>query len=112
MTEKGDVSMYNNNPYINYGNIQPTFQPAQQKQKVLRVNGENGARSLQLAPGSDALVLDETAPLVWLVQTDDAGYKTVTAYDITPHHTEPEQSLADRLDAIDARLKKLEEEFA
>ena len=74
-------------------------------QQIIRVNGENGARAYQMAPNSSVLLLDENAPLVWLAQTDGAGYKTVTAYEIKPHT--PEQPLD--LGAIMERLEKLEE---
>jgi len=38
-----------------------------------------------MAPNSDALVLDETAPMIWYAQTDGTGYLTVTPFDISPH---------------------------
>ena len=69
------------------------------------MNGENGARAFQLAPNCSALLLDENNPLVWLVQTDGAGYKTVSPYKISPYQPAPPIDLND----IDARLKKLEE---
>ena len=113
--------MYNNNPYLNTNpyipnyNFQQPIAPPQQKVKIVRVNGENGARAYQLPPGSEALVLDETAAIVWLVQTDDAGYKTVTPYDVLPHQqkTEPDaKEIGSRIDSIDQRLKKIEEALA
>ena len=51
--------------------------PQATKQEVIKVNGKNGANAFQLAPDSSALLLDTSAPLVWLVQTDGAGYKTL-----------------------------------
>ena len=41
----------------------------QQRMEIVRVNGENGARAYQMPPSSNALLLDEANPLVWLVQT-------------------------------------------
>ena len=61
-------------------------QPAQQQ--VVRVNGDNGARAYQMGANSSALLLDESGTMVWLVTSDGAGYKTVSAYDITPHQAE------------------------
>ena len=75
--------------------MQPQAQPFQawgqspQRQEIIRVNGENGARAYQMAPNSSALLLDESAPLVWLVQTDGAGYKTEAPYTITPYQAQP-----------------------
>jgi hypothetical protein len=75
------------------------------QQEIIRVNGRNGAMSIQMAPSSSVLVLDETAPLVWLCQTDGAGYLTVTPFDIAPHQEAPQVSVND----LSARLARLEE---
>lgn len=75
------------------------------RQEIIRVNGRNGAMSIQMAPSSSVLVLDETAPLVWLCQTDGAGYLTVTPFDIAPHQEAPQVSVND----LSARLARLEE---
>lgn len=80
--------------------------PQATKQEVIKVNGKNGANAFQLAPDSSALLLDTSAPLVWLVQTDGAGYKTLIAYDIKPHE-EVEETNA--IKALEERIKKLEE---
>ena len=85
--------------------FQPQFQQAPRKTEIIHVNGQNGAQAFQMMPNSQALLLDDTAPLVWLAQTDGAGYKTVTPYSIAPYQPEPEISLRD----IDARLRKIEE---
>ena len=72
-------------PYYNPFPQQPIIQPTQ----VVRVNGENGARSYTIGANSSALLLDESGLMVWLVTSDGAGYKTVTPYDITPHQVQP-----------------------
>ena len=76
-----------------------------QRTEIIRVNGENGARAYQMAPNSSALLLDESAPLVWLVQTDGAGYKTATPYTIAPYQAAP----APDLGSLEGRVKRLEE---
>ena len=88
----------------------PVVQP--QQQHVERVHGEPGVDQYQMAPNSDVILLDETAPMIWFVQTDAAGYKTKHPYDISPHKDESEQKtieIDDKLNAFDARLKALEE---
>lgn len=80
--------------------------PYYQNQQIVKVNGANGAQAFQMMPNSSALLLDESAPIVWLVQTDGAGYKTTTPYKIEPYKPEPEPDLNDILQ----RLKKLEEQ--
>lgn len=80
--------------------------------EVIRVSGEKGADAFQMGPNSTALLLDETAPIVWFVQTDGAGYKTKTPYDISIHQPEPSpemKTMDERFASIDKRLKSLEE---
>lgn len=85
---------YYSNPYTPYSNS-----------KIVHVNGENGARAYQMSANSDILLLDDTAPIVWLAQTDGAGYKTVTPYKIEPYVPEPPVDVK----ALEERIKKLEE---
>lgn len=73
--------------------------------EILRVSGRRGAEALALAPASSALALDETAPLVWCIQTDSAGVKTLTPYSIALY-TEP---VPVSMDELSARLQRLEE---
>lgn len=90
----------------NYGQY-PNYGQTQQLQRfeIIHVNGENGARALQMAPNSNALVMDDTAPIVWLCQTDGAGYKTVQAFDITVHQSTAPADVS----GLEARIKRLEE---
>lgn len=90
-------------PYSNNQFLQNLMLPTQQE--VIKVNGKNGVDAYQMGPNSSALLLDTTASIVWLVQTDGAGYKTSTAYDITPHTPEEEVQYK----SLEERIKKLEE---
>lgn len=92
------------NPYLNPYGMQP-MQPVIQQTQVIRVNGENGARAFSLGANSSALLLDESGLLVWLVTSDGAGYKTVSAYDITPHQQAP----APDFNSLEGRIKRLED---
>lgn len=84
-------------------NIQPN-NPI--RQEVVKVNGRPGAEAFSLGPNCSALLLDTTAPMVWLVQTDGAGYKTLNPYDITPHEEKPPE---DKYKSLEDRITKLEE---
>lgn len=53
----------------------------------------------------ESLSWDGTAPIVWLCQTDGAGYKTVQPFDIAPHQTAPAVDVS----SLDTRLTRLEE---
>ena len=89
-------------PYYNPFPQQPQIiQPTQ----VVRVNGENGARSYTIGANSSALLLDDSGLMVWLVTSDGAGYRTVTPYDITPHQAQP----APDFGSLESRIKRLEE---
>ena len=93
------------NPYQNRMNTMPfNFS---QRTEIVRVNGENGARAYNLPPNSSILLLDETAPIVWLAQTDGAGYKTITPYTISPHQAEPTHDY----NSLAERVKRLEDMF-
>ena len=98
------------NPFLNpYGYMQQYQQlPNQQvamPQQVVKVNGENGAKAYQMGANSSALLLDESGTMVWLVTSDGAGYKSVSAYDIMPHKTVP----APDYGTLETRIQKLEE---
>ena len=93
-------------PFINpYGMAPQLPQMMPAAQQVVRVNGENGARAYQIGPNGSALLLDEGGTLVWLVTSDGAGYKTVSAYDITPHRAEA----APDYGSLESRIRRLEE---
>ena len=79
--------------------------PQLPQQQVTRVSGQNGAQAYALPPNSSALLLDDTAPIVWLKTTDGAGYPTLTPSDIVPHQ------ISTPVDAssLEARIKKLED---
>ena len=93
-----------NYPYYNPYTT-PNYAPVQQSTQVVRVSGEGGARAFQMGANSSALLLDESGQLVWLATTDGAGYKTVTAYDITPH----QNSTTPDVSVLETRIARLEE---
>lgn len=90
--------MYNNGNYGQY--------PYGLRQEVIRVNGRNGAEAYQMPPNSSVLLLDESAPVVWLKTTDGASYPTVNGYVITPLK---ERNTTDALTELEERIARLEE---
>lgn len=103
---KGGALMYQ--PQYFNSNIPMPMQMQQSNQQIIRVNGENGARMFQLPANASALLLDESAPVVWLAQTDGAGYKTLLPYDITPHEVAQTTTLQELME----RVKRLEERIS
>lgn len=95
-----------NNVYPNYG-VNAFQQNNFPKMEVIRVNGRNGAEAFQIAANSSALLLDTTDNIVWFVQTDGAGYKTISPFTITPYQPKPVvdvNSLEQRIKALEDRL--------
>ena len=83
----------------------PNMLPPQQ---VIQVNGKGSVEALRMAPNSSVLVMDTTAPIVWLCTTDGIGSLTATPYDITMHIEEtPESALEKRLTALEQRLMEV-----
>ena len=89
--------MWNTDP------MNPFSQP--QHRAVDRVSGKPGAEAFKLAPNSEVLLLDETAPIIWLKTTDSGGYPTLTPYDIALHEEEKPVDLK----SFEDRLKRLED---
>ena len=96
--------MLNNNNHMSYPYWNVPMMP---QYDIVKVNGENGANAFQMGPNSKILLLDESAPIVWFVQTDGAGYKTVTPYTITPYQPAPPVDI----NSLEARLTALEEKI-
>ena len=103
-------------PYNYWANnwMTPGMQPMPsiplQPRQVDQVNGKESLKKLQMAPNSSMLVMDTTAPLVWLCVSDSVGSVTYTAYDITLHKEAPPvdvNSLENRVAALEAAIAKI-----
>lgn len=104
------------NPYTGFsGGVQSPYQysgfqpiaPAAtqlQQEQVTQVNGRASVEQIQLAPNSSKLVMDTTAPIVWLCVSDGVGRVTATPYDITEHKDAPPVDVA----GIEQRLATVE----
>lgn len=90
-----------------YNNFNGMYQPMMQqpRQEVLKVTGRNGANALNLAPNSSVLALDTSAPIVWLVTTDGAAYKTCTPYEIKPYEEISTDSLEKRISRLEELIQ-------
>lgn len=92
------------NPYSSYR--PPTYE-------IVKVNGRGGANAFQMGANSSILLLDETDNIVWLAQTDGAGYKTVTPFKITPYEETPAldiSSITSKIEALEKAVAELKEE--
>lgn len=103
------------NPYqpypANFQNTQnyqmnPVMLPQEQ---VTQVEGRAEAEKIQLGPNSSRLVMDKTAPLIWLCVSDGVGQVTATPYDIHEHVDTPPVDMGgieQRLAAVEAYIAK------
>ena len=107
------------NPYQQYLNFYDFQKPYIQQnpsvlppQTVVQVNGKASVDALKMSPNSSVLLMDNTAPLVWLCVSDGLGNVTSKAYDITEHQDIPPidvNSLETRVTNIESVLNKLME---
>ena len=102
MNQYGAPNMQQTNPYLY--NL-PHYE-------VIKVHGREGANAFQMGPNSSIILADDTNPIVWFVQTDGAGYKTVSPFKIVPEQEEQTidiPSLMTRMDQLEAELASLKE---
>ena len=110
--------------YNQYGGYNPSMYGMQQQYQqrlnqmeqaqlprceIIHVNGENGARAFRMAPNSTVLLMDDTAPVVWLVQSDGAGYHTQTPFKIEEYKSEVPidvRTLEDRIARLEAMINE------
>lgn len=78
--------------------------------EIPHVNGINGANAYTLPACSSILLLDDNSPLVYLVKTDSAGYKTVTPYSITEYKPAPPVDVGSLLERVEALEKRFNDE--
>lgn len=103
--------------YYNYpqpqNNYLQQYMPAQQQsnklppQQIVRARGKESVDRIEMYPNSSALILDETAPIVWMCVSDGLGNVTKSPYDVTPHVDEPPVNI----DSLEQRLTSLEHTF-
>ena len=83
-------------------------------QQVLQASGKSSIDALRMSPNSSALIMDSTAPMVWLCTSDSLGNVSSTPYDISPHKDAPPvdtTTLESRLATVEASITKLWEEW-
>ena len=86
--------------------INPLAPVTQPQQDYIEVSGKAGADAFQMGPNSRALLLDNTAPILWVAKTDGAGYKTLAGFDLSPHE---ETKQEDTIKSLEDRIRKIEE---
>ena len=101
------------NPYQSYNPYQQHINnnPVLPQQQIIQVNGKASVDTIQLAPNSSVLVMDTSAPIVWMCVSDGIGKVTATPYDITVHKEDPPVNMASveqRIAAIENTIAEME----
>jgi len=94
-------------PYYNqqYGSYyQQPQTPTLPQQQIIQVNGKASVDTIQLAPNSSVLLMDTTAPIVWMCVSDGVGKVNSVPYDITVHKDKPPIDV----ESIEQRISKVE----
>lgn len=125
------MSTYNPNyPYYYGGNLFNSQQQTQpiptvgynqpQRQEIIRVHGEEGARAFVLPPNSSVILMDETDNVVWAKVADGAGYASLQGFRLTPIEEKksapvvdvtPEYATKADLESIKTKVDSLWEEL-
>lgn len=91
-----------------YNNMNQMYSTPTPHYEIVKVNGIEGAKSFQMAPNSSLFLADATNPnLIWLVQTDGAGYQTATPLDVAIHQEKPLPDVS----TLEKRIQQLEEKY-
>ena len=109
--------MYNQDPYSAYAGLIQQYGFGQQngplpRQQVVQVNGKASVDTIRLAPNSSILVMDTTAPIVWMCVSDGVGKVTATPYDISEHKDPPPidtKSMEERISKVENAVNKIME---
>lgn len=108
--------MYNNPYYAAfnpYGMAQQhSAAPTLQSQQIIQVNGKASVDTIQLAPNSSVLLMDTTAPIVWMCVSDGVGRVSATPYDIKVHEEKPPvdvENIEQRISKIEKIISEMEE---
>ena len=101
-------NMMPQNPVYPYYTPQTQTQNTNNKlppQQVLQANGKSSIDALQMSPNSSVLIMDSTAPIIWMCISDGLGNVSSTPYDIAPHV----DKVPIDMNVLDQRLSVLED---
>lgn len=87
-----------NYPYYN-------FQPFQQKQELIRVNGLEGAKNYPLSPGSTVALFDADSDTMFIKSMDAGGFPSIRTFTFM-------ETTSKSMDTTEARISNIEVEIA
>ena len=105
------------NPYMQNNFMQQYMQPYTPQtnklppQQILQANGKESVDKIEMSPNSSILVMDNTAPIIWMCVSDGLGNTVRTPYDVKVHQEKVPTSidtLEQRLDALEVMIHNME----
>ena len=91
-----------NYPYYN-------FQPFQQKQELIRVNGIEGAKNYPLSPGSTVPLFDAESDIMYIKSMDAGGFPSIRTFSFMETTSKPTDTTETRLSAMEAEIASIKE---
>ena len=91
-----------NYPYYN-------FQPYQQKQELIRVNGIEGAKNYPLSPGSTIALFDAESDIMYIKSMDAGGFPSIRTFSFMETTSKPTDTTETRLSAMEAEIASIKE---
>lgn len=100
-----------NYPYFTNGlNNGFNFSPTPQAQTLVKVTGIEGAKAYQMPPNSVVALFDDTENIMFIKQTDGAGFPTIKTFSFTECEAVKEATNAE-IGEIRAEIDDLKVEF-
>lgn len=91
-----------NYPYYN-------FQPFQQKQELIKVNGIEGAKNYPLSPGSTVALFDAESDIMYIKSMDAGGFPSIRTFSFSETTSTPSTDTETRLSALENELAQIKE---
>ena len=91
-----------NYPYYN-------FQPFQQKQELIRVNGIEGAKNYPLSPGSTIALFDADSDTMFIKSMDAGGFPSIRTFTFMETTSNPADTTESRLSNLESEIANIKE---
>ena len=91
-----------NYPYYN-------FQPFQQKQELIRVNGLEGAKNYPLSPGSTVPLFDAESDIMYIKSMDAGGFPSIRTFTFSEVISTPPSDVETRISSLETEMANLKE---
>ena len=91
-----------NYPYYN-------FQPFQQKQELIRVNGLEGAKNYPLSPGSTVALFDADSDTMFIKSMDAGGFPSIRTFTFMETTSNPADTTESRLSNLESEIANIKE---